>query len=364
MAAPVANTKHFKVSKLLTEQVRFMSPGDLLPTVEELKKKFDCSQATITQAVERLRLQGLVIRPSGKKRLVVADLNARPKFRLTLIRPLWSSPDYDSITNRIYELGHEEHFGFSAYVYNDSDLAQLNLEHALKQADAGLIIGNLNVGPQQIEAFNSSRKPIVFLRDKPPTVRAGSLWVDDIAVGQMATKHLLDLGHRNIALMLSEPYNPSSTNRLKGWRLALQKKGIKDIDPYIADCSVLPGKEAITGSYEKFCAWLDGKPPAFTALFCVGWTGAFAAMRALRERGKRIPEDVSVITYASEAPLCNFTAPPITAVEMDLGRYTRLAIGMVREKLAGGQWLEEADDIKMAPHLVIRESTAKLQRPG
>lgn len=360
MARRLINTKHFQVSKLLGEQIRFMSPGDMLPTVEELKQKYDCSQATVSQAIDRLRQQGLIEHPSGKKRLLVARVGGRPIFRVCLIRPLWSSPDYDSVSNRIYELGHREHFAFNVHIY--SDIEQLNVEHALKNSDAGLVIGDLHMRKEQIDAFNGSRKPIVFLRDKPSAVKAGSVWVDDVSVGQLAADHLLKLGHKKIAVMLSEPSNPSSTARMRGWRSALQKKNIKEFESLIADCSVPIGKDALTGSYERFCRWLDEGDREFTALFCVSWTGALAAMRALRERSIEIPKQVSLITFASESPLCDFLNPAVTTVQIDLDRYTHEAMRLVRESLNGNDPTLKNEEIYLKPHVVNRDSTTKCPR--
>jgi DNA-binding LacI/PurR family transcriptional regulator len=48
-------------------------------------------------------------------------------------------------------------------------------------------------------------------------VRANSIWIDDMTVGRMATRHLLDLGHERIVIMLSKPPNPASSKRLQGW---------------------------------------------------------------------------------------------------------------------------------------------------
>ena len=50
-----------------------MLPGDVLPTLAELMKEFDASQATISQALARLRSQGMVSKPSGRKRLIVSN---------------------------------------------------------------------------------------------------------------------------------------------------------------------------------------------------------------------------------------------------------------------------------------------------
>jgi DNA-binding LacI/PurR family transcriptional regulator len=343
---------------MLEEHIRFMSPGEMLPTVEKLKLKYKCSQVTITQALERLRNYGLVDRPSGKKRLVVAKVGVRPSFRVTLVRPLWPSPDYDSITNAIYELGHDENFGFNIYLYGDPQ--QLNIDHALRNSDAGLVIGDRHISKEQIEAFNGCRKPIVFLRDKPEAIKAGYVWVDDLAVGQLATNHLLDLGHKNIAIMLSEPANVSSTLRLQGWRKALQKKGVKEFSSLVIDCSVSPGNDAITGSYKRFCSWLDTNEIKFTALFCVAWTGALAALRALREHAVQVPQDLSLVTYASESSICGFTAPPLTTVQIDTKAYAKQAIRLIRESLAVQQPVSLIEEIHLKPYLEERESTQRV----
>jgi len=354
MAVNLTNTKHFKLSRTLGEAIRFMAPGELLPTVEELKKKYKVSQVTITQAMERLRAQGVVERPFGRKRLAVSRAGVRPQFRVTLIRPLWSSPDYDTVTNAIYSLGQEQHFGFNLHIY--SDIENLNCEEALRNSDAGLIIGEPLVRREQVAAFNRLRKPLVFLRDKPEGVRANSIWVDDLVVGQMATKHLLDLGHTRIGVMLSEPPNPSSSRRMRGWAMAMKRKGIRNYEELIIDCSTQPGKNAIQASYERFDAWLDTNRMPFTALFCVGWTGAIAAMRALREHKISIPDDVSLITFDSESLVCSFWSPPMTTVTMNVSKYAREAVQLVQHAL-NDPTHQKVQKVVMKPELMVRDST-------
>jgi DNA-binding LacI/PurR family transcriptional regulator len=358
MAVHLTHTKHFKLSQTLGKAIHFMAPGELLPTVEELKQKYNVSQSTITQALERLREQGLVERPFGRRRLAVSRVGARPLFRITLIRPLWSSPDYETVTNAIYSLGHEQNFGFQLHIYGD--IEDLDCERALRNVDAGLIIGDRLMSREQVEAFNRLRKPLVFLRDKPDAVKASSLWVDDLMVGRMATRHLLDLGHRQIVVMLSEPPNPSSSLRMRGWSQAMKSKGIRKQEELIADCSVQHGKDAIQGSYERFSAWLSTNRVPFTAIFCVGWTGALAALRALREAKIAVPGNVSLITYDSEASISNYMNPPLTTVGMNVAKYANEAIQLIQRSLAG-QLQQGPQHLLLKPDLIVRESTRPMK---
>lgn len=357
MAVNRNHTKHFKLSQTLGEMIRFMSPGELLPTVEELKKKYKVSQTTVTQAIERLRAQGVVERPFGRRRLAVSRVGSHPLFRVTLIRPLWSSPDYDTITNVIYSLGQELHVSFSLYIYSKID--DLNCEAALRNSDAGLIIGDRLMSREQINAFNRLRKPVVFLRDKPDAVKAHSVAINDVLVGQIATQHLIDLGHRQIVAMPSEPPNPSNSLRLDGWSAALHRAGIRKLDGMIADCSVRHGKESIQGSYERFSAWLDTNHAPFTGLFCLTWTGALAALRALRERKISVPGKVSVITYDSESAISKFMNPALTTVSINVGQYANDAIRIIQRALNNPN-LQETQKLLLKPDLVVRESTRAL----
>lgn len=357
MAANVTHTKHFKLSQMLAESIRFMSPGELLPTVEQLKKKYKVSQTTVTQAMERLRAQGLVERPFGRRRLAVSRVGSHTIFRVTLIRPLWSSPDYDTITNVIYTLGQELHVGFNLYIYRNID--DLDCEAALRNSDAGLIIGDRLMSREQVNAFNRSRKPVVFLRDKPDAVRAHSVTINDFLVGQIATKHLVDLGHRRIVAMPSEPPNPSNSLRLDGWSTALHRAGVRKQDEMIADCSVRHGKDSIQGSYERFSAWLDTNRTPFTGLFCLTWTGALAALRAFRERKIAVPGKVSLITYDSESSISKFMNPPLTTVSINVSEYANDAIRLIQRAL-NDHSLQGTQKLLLKPELVVRESTRSL----
>jgi len=345
MAVSPPHTKHYKLSETLREAIRFMAPGELLPTVEQLKKKYKVSQTTVTQAMERLRAQGVVERPFGRRRLAVARVESHPVFRVTLIRPLWSSPDYDTITNVIYSLGQEMNVGFSLHIYRNID--DLNLDTALRNSDAGMIIGDRLMSREQINAFNRLRKPMVFLRDKPDAVKAHSVSVNDVMVGQKATRHLLDLGHRRIVAMLSEPPNPMYSLRLDGWASTLQRAGIKAGDDMI-------------GSYERFNAWLDTNHAPFTGLFCLTWTGALAALRALRERKISVPGKVSVITYDSESAISQFMNPPLTTLSLNVAQYANDAMRIIQRAL-NDHSLQEPQRLLLKPELFVRESTRSIE---
>ncbi len=277
-----------------------------------------------------------------------------------MLKPLWPSPDYDALLQAIYDAGSREHWTFNVQTF--TEIGTLNWSRAVGDSDAVILMMPGTIPRHLVQPLNSSRRPIVVLRDRPDDVKANYVWVDDRQVGRMATEHLLSLGHRRIAVMLSEPPNMSSTQRMTGWRDALREAGVTDFDKLIFDCSVRSGTNAITGSYEKFNILLrQPEVPEFSAVFCVGWTGALSAMRALRETGREIPRDVSLITYGSESAFGDFLNPPLTTVKTDVTAHAAEVIRMLRNALNQGDTEPEA--ILLKPDLNIRGTTAPYRPP-
>lgn len=356
MKGALAKTKHYQISQLLGERVKYLAPGDPLPTVAELMSEFHVSQATITQALERLRKHGLVERPFGRKRLMVASESDRTTYRIVFIRPSWPSPDFDGLVYAIQEAAIERHWGIDIFCYGA--IENLNLARAMESNDAAIFVSGAHALPEHLKkTMRSSEKPIIFLRARPPHPGARAVSLDDYSVGKLAAQHLLQYGHRRILALMSEPPTWHSSRRLAGWRDAMEKAKVSAISSLLADCSVHPGSDAMAGAYEKFTTWLKQPDrPKFSALFCLDWTGALAAMRALREAGISIPEQVSLITFGGEEKWTAFLNPPLTTVEINPAEFATKAIRQVEQALSLGGDQDGVDQI-IKPFLVEREST-------
>jgi DNA-binding LacI/PurR family transcriptional regulator len=333
MSRRISSTKHFHVSKILAERVKYMVPGDFLPTLTELMKEFDASQATISQALARLRSQGLVSRPSGKKRLIVSGLTEKSLFRIVLIRPTWPSPDFDAILYAIQQEGTQQHLGFNVFSYTSMD--SLDIERAVDTNDAAFFIPSSEPFPDSLRrAIQAFSKPIIFLREKPERVHVPEVCVDDYNSGKAAVQHLAELGHRNILAITSEPPSVSTVHRLNGWKDAMRELNVPNAQRLFVDCSVRPGQYSITGAYESLRYWLASNSDIkFTAAFCISWTGALAAMRCFRESKIQIPDDVSIISCGGEGAFSDFLNPPLSTLEINVGEFARAAITMVQDIL-------------------------------
>jgi DNA-binding LacI/PurR family transcriptional regulator len=358
MKGALSKTKHFQISQLLGQKLREMSPGDVLPTVAELMRDYSASQVTITQALDRLRRQGMVERQLGGKRLRVAASD-RPLCRVVLIRPSWPSPDFDFLLYAIQEEAIRRHWGIDIHCY--AEIENLNLAHAMDGNDAAIFVPSAHALPAQLcKTMRTSEKPVVCLRQSPPYPEARSILLDDRAIGRLAARHLAEVGHRRITAMLSEPHSHHSEARLEGFRAELRRRSLTEAA--VADCSVPPGSDAMQGSYERFSEWLaQPARPRFSALFCLDWTGALAASRALREAGIQTPSQASIVAFGGEEKWMAFLNPPLTTVEINAGESARRALRMVEDAFHGAPG--GASEM-LRPFLVARASTAKWPANG
>ena len=162
---------------------------------------------------------------------------------------------------------------------------------ALHRRADGLIVVDVALPADDLRSLDDRGLALVAVGP----VRNGvpSIGIDDIAVGKLATTHLLELGHRRIGLVRGEVANPFGfvvpQLRQRGFELAHDDVGLRT-DPAL----YVDGSFTVHGAYEAAERLLDRDDPP-TAIFALSDEMAFGVMHAARERAIRIPDDLSVI---------------------------------------------------------------------
>lgn len=195
----------------------------------------------------------------------------------------------------------------------------------------GLIVVNLRRSEHDhLRQIAAAGIPLVVLGSgRDGTGDFHTLGTDNHRGAMLAVNHLLDLGHRCIAHVGFAPSEfHSVSGRESGWHDALVARGITPERSWVAhaDISAESGWRATRELLAR------GVP--FTALFVGNDTVAFGALRALREAGRRVPDDVAVVGY-DVLPLAPFAEPPLTTVRTDPIRHGREAMEMLLALMAG-----------------------------
>jgi len=339
-----------------------MSPGQTLPTLAEFRREFKVAELTVTKALAQLRREGLIYRPDGKQRPVVAKISDRALARVAMIRPDYPSMDYEAIARAVVRAGRERDWVFDLFSYRSME--GLELTRAIGNNDAAVLLPTSEPFPDHLlAAIVAPRRPVVVLQDPPCGIDVPSVRNDDVRIGRYLVEHVASLGHRRILLVVDQTIAcPSISDRVFGWRQAMQQIGAINVTELLVDCQVAPFDDALLCSYEFFRRWLDGPHADFTAVCCTTSSGALAVMRALREQGVAIPQDVSVIANAGELDIAPFMNPPLTATEVGLSGYGRAVAELIDEAL--NKPGTPARQITIEPQTVVRQSTTDAPRCG
>ncbi|SIO00798.1 LacI family DNA-binding transcriptional regulator [Agromyces cerinus] len=165
-----------------------------------------------------------------------------------------------------------------------------------------------------------------------------------------ATNHLLALGHRRIATVTGPFDQDNAIARFAGFQAAMLQSG-QPVDPGLVDRSGY----GIPHGYDAMRALLDEADPP-TAIFAASDDSALGAIRAIRERGLHVPDDISVIGF-DDLPFSQWTDPPLTTIRQPLAEMGDAAVELLIRIRAG---LAPTAHTELSTRLIVRSSTARL----
>ncbi|GAT70734.1 lacI family transcriptional regulator [Planomonospora sphaerica] len=227
-------------------------------------------------------------------------------------------------------------------------------EQVLARRPAGVIAVFSELTVQQQSQLATRSIPLVVLDPTgEPLHRTPSVGATNWSGGMAATRHLLDLGHRRIAMLSGPTGWPCCRARLDGYRAAMDAAGVP-VDPDLVRVSTLYVEGGLRDGGE-----LLRLPDPPTAIFTANDLQAFGVYEAARQAGLRIPEDLSVVGF-DDLSFTRWAGPPMTTVRQPLVRMGAAAARMI-VALAGGEELEQ-HRVELATELVVRQSTAPPSR--
>jgi DNA-binding LacI/PurR family transcriptional regulator len=171
-----------------------------------------------------------------------------------------------------------------------------------------------------------------------------SLALDDRTAAFDATRYLLALGHRTVH-HVSIPSSTRTSARMRGWRDALRRSGVEPPRPVAGGWTPRSGSEAGRAL---------AADPAVTAVLCGNDDLALGVLHALREAGRDVPRDVSVIGF-DDTPAAPFYPPPLTTVRLDFVGLGRDCFALLRHAIDPGE--TPPAPTAATPELVIRQTT-------
>jgi len=221
----------------------------------------------------------------------------------------------------------------------------------LTRHNADAIIAYLQQVPDpEILEWAHPGRPLIVVARNVAGMAARCLHIDNVLGGGLATHHLLSMGHQTIAHISGPMALVDGRDRLRGYRTALEKAGLHYDPERVVEADFTPAGGAAA------MAHLLDRGNAFTAVFAGNDQMAAGAMDVLRNRGLRVPDDVSVVGF-DDLPMVRYLYAPLTTVRQPILEMGRAAADLALAALRG----EEVEVSRgFEPELVVRHSVKRM----
>jgi LacI family transcriptional regulator len=205
---------------------------------------------------------------------------------------------------------------------------------------------------EDLKPFKKLNIPLLLLDSYFESENLDTVIINNLEGVYKATCYLAELGHIDIGYLHSSVWINNFDQRMAGFKKAINHKGLK-LNKNFIFCL----ESTIDGSYKNMFNVLENKPKLPTALFADNDIIAFGAIKAMKEFGIKIPQDVSIIGF-DDMPFCEMIDPPLTTVMVYKQRMGMIALKRLVERIDEAP--AETIRIEVNTTIVERKSVIKL----
>lgn len=336
-----------------------------LPTQVEFAKIYNTSEITTRRALTELANEGYIYRVRGKGTFIRLESDGKPRNKSIALERIYlahSSIPLRTFSHRFYSdllAGIQEVCEEHGIKFHLWDLGP-NTSLPPKDGNTGFVLlPSATMNPGILRDWKADSRKLVTVHFYYPQLQIPYVIVDNLTGGFLATQHLLSLGHRRIGIVLTGKsvieMNQEFSLRLQGYRLALSQYNV-EFDPSLV--SVIEEDEESAEMGYAGAERLLSLPQPPTGMYVTSDYKAVGAMQAIKDRGHRIPEDVSVIGY-DDTMTSPFMEPSLTTINQNTLSVGRRAAEMLIfdwKQHEEGRFLKE----EIVPKLIVRDSTTEL----
>lgn len=245
-------------------------------------------------------------------------LKAQKSYTVGILLPNMTAPFFGSVIMALDRVLREHGYHSMICCYNSNHgLERDHLSFLISTGVDGLVYVPENLSCEEFYELTASRSfPVVQVDRMIQGVSTDTVLTDNAESAYGATAHLIEKGHRRIALLAGPKEVMTARERLVGYLRAISDHDI----PY-DDSMVFHGELNFATGYQSLLALLAGSNPP-TAIISTNYDITIGLITAIRERGVRIPEDIDVFGYDS-VEVCRMMTPPLPVVQQpdeDIGR--------------------------------------------
>lgn len=237
-------------------------------------------------------------------------------------------------------------------MYLDKNMPLNERYQALEnQRYTGYIVYAVEMYPEDVEMFLKLNVPCVFLDNPFPTLAVDTVTVDNFLGIHQGFEYLYEMGHREIGYIKSKFSIVCFEERIHAFRECMKEYGLTYKEEYVMDVGYLECE-----TEKDVEAYLDCHAELPTAFMADNDLLACRAVQTFKKCGIKVPEEVSVVGFDNR-PICSFTEPKVTSVQLCGEEMGQMAVEMLMKKLNGEK--QFTSKYKLGTKLIKNESVYK-----
>ncbi len=333
-------------------------------TISRIAELSGVSKATVSRVLNgyphirpeiREKVQKVIaetgFQPNNVARLLASD---RSNI-IALIIPsgpyaVFTDPYFPVLTQGISQAANRNHQTLALFIMQSEEEGHETVRHIL---NTGLIDGMIITADRKdaslIPSVIEHKMPFVVIGRPEHTPNASYIDADNVGGSYLATQHLISLGYKRIATIASSQ-NSSGDDRFTGYCRALADHQIPMNESLIAF-----GDYSLQSGYEATQKLLPASPDA---IFVASDTMALGVLRALREAGLRVPQDIAIVGYDDLPPALQ-ADPALTTIRQPIEKIGGLAVEMLMEVITAPN--AERQERILPTQLIVRASCGAVQ---
>ena len=351
-----ANPKYRQLKEIIKKEINKgkLKPGDRIPAEERIAEKYEVSLGTVRQAMAELANEGLIYKEQGRGTFV-AEKKREKTFTIGLLLTDIGNPFFSQLARSIQEKAHTLEYSVIYYNTNDQLLRETeSIDMLIKRlVDGVILVPVLKDGEERLmQKLRENDIPFVYLDRYLNEPASDYIIIDNLSGVRQAMEYLISLGHRRIGCISAQPFTQVLEQRVKAYKKIVRENNF--VTDSLVQISNLPDDK---GGYDAANKLLSTKNRP-TAIFATNDIIAIGAYKAAKNRGIRIPQDLSLIGF-DDIEASSHLEVPLTTITQPINEMGKVAMKI----LAGKSEKKDSENLQkivLEPKLVIRESCRRI----
>ena len=329
-----------------------------MATIQDVAKRAGVAPITVSRVVnhkgyvseeKRRRVEAAIRELDYIPNSLGPSLRSKRTQTLALVLSDLTNPFWTTVARGVEDMANQR--GYHIIIGNTDKSEDKQNEYLMflmkKQVDGFLVVP---ASFRAVESLHKRRVPFVVLDRRIPGEAIDSVRGDSVGGAYELTNHLLALGHRQIAVITGRQNHSTAYDRVIGAQQALEASGLGDT------LQVYWGEYTQQSGYENTQQVLRTKPQA-TAIFATNNFLAIGAMRALRDAGLHVPEDMSIAAF-DDLPAAITIDPFFTVAAQPAYEMGQQATRLLLSRVTGNS-TEAPQEIVLPVEIIVRKSSGK-----